>query len=304
MWIPLIAVASVIIIVIVACCVWRSLAFRMTRDGSLIKCARIGDVAGINTALENGANIDAKTPFTGATAMLIAVTKGDIKMVEALLDRGTKSTEALLTATGLGKADLVALLLNRGADPNTCSSIGIPVLYFAARKRDVPIVRILLAKGADPDRAFTVTERFGWEGVCDQGVCSRVVRQLVKEILESQEQRPCDLCGKTAHGISRDFVIYQSTIQINYSWGKSTTTRSIVTGEATIFLCHACLESRAKKKWVMQGSDYAAQEVMERLHPLPSQKGDASYYIKFGVMPKERWLREVEWSSKLYYNRR
>ncbi|MCA9245600.1 MAG: ankyrin repeat domain-containing protein [Planctomycetales bacterium] len=48
-----------------------------------------------------------------------------------------------------GRADVVSLLLDRGANPNAAGSLGTP-LHVAATKNDLHTGRVLLQHGADP----------------------------------------------------------------------------------------------------------------------------------------------------------
>ena len=66
-----------------------------------------------------------------------------------LYERDNSGRTALIIASGLGKSDLVEVLLTKGADANTSDSvIGATSLHSAAQNGDVPTARLLLDYGA------------------------------------------------------------------------------------------------------------------------------------------------------------
>jgi hypothetical protein len=92
------------------------------QDERLFKAARHGDVAGIERALADGANVNAAAPIDTKTA--------------------------LFRATAFGHADAVRALLKDGADPERRGRDGRSVLQFAedARKEEKDQAR---ARGLD-----------------------------------------------------------------------------------------------------------------------------------------------------------
>ena len=79
----------------------------------------------VTALLQLGADFHAKS-HAGTTPFLLAVRKGDLRSVQAMLAAGADVNEKrsgdlatpLLTAIINGHADLVDLLLDKGADPN------------------------------------------------------------------------------------------------------------------------------------------------------------------------------------------
>ncbi|HET6960189.1 MAG TPA: ankyrin repeat domain-containing protein [Vicinamibacterales bacterium] len=104
------------------------------RDTALMFAARVGDVASATLLVSAGANVnDADAWGVSATAM----------------------------AAHAGYGELVALLLDHGADPNA-SAAGFAPLHAAILRRDERMVGALLAHGADanaPLRTWTPTRR-------------------------------------------------------------------------------------------------------------------------------------------------
>lgn len=117
--------------------------------------------------------------------LIAAITEGDAARVHRLLDQGAspnaidsltypdmpglyRDTPVLYTACEMQRADIVALLLNRGADPNAMLKAyenmlheEIPALFMAFPS--VAIVELLLEAGADPNKPRYQREDAGWE---------------------------------------------------------------------------------------------------------------------------------------------
>ncbi|NTU80999.1 MAG: ankyrin repeat domain-containing protein [Chloroflexales bacterium] len=103
--------------------------------------------------------------WNGVTPLLLAASTGDLARVRALLDAGadlaattTHGYDALINAlyspsrAGQPLAPLVALLLARGADPQRRTVYGESALLAASGFARFDIVRQLLAAGAERDR--------------------------------------------------------------------------------------------------------------------------------------------------------
>ena len=90
--------------------------------------------------------------------LLYAVDKGQIEIVELLLDKGAdidsidvSQQTALMVASGMGHFGIVELLLKRGANVNATENDGYTALIYASSGEDghPEIVKLLLEKGAD-----------------------------------------------------------------------------------------------------------------------------------------------------------
>ena len=90
--------------------------WNMTRTISLVNAARAGDLTAVRAQLDRGTNVDAR--WKGLTALQFAVFEDHADVVRLLLDRGANPTPALHQAIVAQRPDMVRLLLQRGADPD------------------------------------------------------------------------------------------------------------------------------------------------------------------------------------------
>lgn len=103
-----------------------------------------------------------------------AISKGDLQRLRTLLDRGAdlnvrytfqsglrkpgrrasrfgwNEQPLLLYALSYNHVDMAKLLLERGANPNVTDTYGNTALWHAVPLGDASLVRLFLAKGADP----------------------------------------------------------------------------------------------------------------------------------------------------------
>jgi ankyrin repeat protein len=107
-------------------------------------------------------------PQGGDTALMFAARSGDLASARLLIaaganvnDKDAWGVSATVLAAHSGYRELVALLLEKGADPNAAEA-GFTALHNAIMRRDEAMVRVLLARGADPNiplRVWTPTRR-------------------------------------------------------------------------------------------------------------------------------------------------
>jgi ankyrin repeat protein len=107
-------------------------------------------------------------PHGGDTALMFAARVGDLESAKLLVaananvdDTDAWGVSATALAAHAGFRDVMATLLDRGADPNAARA-GFSALHAAIMRRDPAMVRLLLEHGADPDaplRQWTPTRR-------------------------------------------------------------------------------------------------------------------------------------------------
>jgi ankyrin repeat protein len=107
-------------------------------------------------------------PHGSYTALLFAVRAGDLESAKLLVAAGADVNDedawgvsATVLAAHAGFTELAVFLLDKGADPNA-SRAGFTALHCAIMRRDEPLVRALLARGADPGaplKTWTPTRR-------------------------------------------------------------------------------------------------------------------------------------------------
>ena len=135
-------------------------AYSYLRDVPGLHSAASFDFTGtVDTILDRGTLVDAKTNEYSLTALHCAANGGHVATLRLLLDRGAfidmpneKGDTALIMAAQQGHRDSVQFLLERGADIERQSYYGRTPLYAAASSGHRSIVELLLGKGADVDR--------------------------------------------------------------------------------------------------------------------------------------------------------
>jgi ankyrin repeat protein len=122
----------------------------------LMQAAIVGSPDAMKLLLDNGADPNAANN-SGSTALMFSVT--DMRKVRLLLDRGANANAAskfgrsalLLSAMSDRSADIVRLLIAKGADVKASDGFKTTVLHAAAQGNDTETIRQLLDAGLDPN---------------------------------------------------------------------------------------------------------------------------------------------------------
>jgi ankyrin repeat protein len=128
--------------------------------------ARHGDADLVARLITAGANARAVTTFGSYTALHLGAERGAVPVVQALLRAGTPvdartntGATALMMAAAAGDPAAVTALIDAGADVNARETdrLQTPLIFAAANDR-LDAVKILLARGADPNAATKLTD--------------------------------------------------------------------------------------------------------------------------------------------------
>ena len=114
-----------------------------------------GDVENARKLIEQGADIEAKDPGTGASVLHYAAMRGNQEILQLLFGRGvdvnsrTKNgTTPLHTAVLYNRYEVAELLINKGADVDAKSMSGATPLALASATKNRTIAELLRARGA------------------------------------------------------------------------------------------------------------------------------------------------------------
>ncbi|MFA4829695.1 MAG: ankyrin repeat domain-containing protein [Thermodesulfovibrionales bacterium] len=121
----------------------------MRKKGNLISLISVLFILLVSMAMGGCATV---------TQLGTAAHGGDIREVEALLNKGVDVNERVMGTTPLLEAvfykccaslDIIRLLLDKGADPNLGTSSGWKPIHYAVDNGNVNVVKLLLDRGAD-----------------------------------------------------------------------------------------------------------------------------------------------------------
>jgi ankyrin repeat protein len=137
----------------------------------LILAAQGGDAKAVRQLLDSGVPVDVRDVESGATALMAAAGVGKLDVVSLLLERGADPNartlagfSALMFASGFGHLPVATLLIEKGADVNAKNGLGNSSLQIAAGKSsDLNTVALLLDRGANID----AQARDGWTALMD-----------------------------------------------------------------------------------------------------------------------------------------
>lgn len=127
----------------------------MVAPTSLHAVVAKGDLEGTRKLIEQGADLEAKDPGTGASVLHYAVMRGSPDILQLLLAKGVdvnsrtrNGTTPLHTAVLYNRYEVAEMLLNKGADVEAKSSSGATPLAIATTARNRSMSDLLRARGA------------------------------------------------------------------------------------------------------------------------------------------------------------
>jgi ankyrin repeat protein len=136
-------------------------------DASLFVAVEKGDSTAATNLLAKGARVDARND-RGWTPLIVAVREDYSEIVSNLVEKGadvnarstsTNGSAVLCFAAEAGDLKVIQFLLDHGADIDIQSKDGRTPLYDAATKKQLAAARLLLAKGADPNKLVRKIEK-------------------------------------------------------------------------------------------------------------------------------------------------
>ncbi len=118
-----------------------------------------GELEEVTTLIANGVDVNGTDKnYQGITALFVAVERGNIEIVEMLLNAGAKinvraedKRTPLLALDYSSTPELVRLLVRHGADLSAVDDSGNNVLHIAAENDNLEIIEILINEGVKID---------------------------------------------------------------------------------------------------------------------------------------------------------
>jgi len=157
----LVCVAVVGFVVGIICIMW------MTRTRRAFhRTVNAGDILSVQSMIRVNRGVVNTHGWWNRTPLLIAVSRGDVSMVQLLLrnradpDGSAMSVSPLALAAAEGRTDFVQVLLEAGANRNQRAyRHGKTPLHLAAEYGHAEVVELLIAAGADVNLRSEVGER-------------------------------------------------------------------------------------------------------------------------------------------------
>ena len=135
-----------------------TLAFAQTND--LIDAARVGDLAAVQSLIEQEVDVNAVTYLFGKTALMWASLYGHTEITGFLIEQGAdvnyaveeglfQGWTALMWATRRGYTETAELLIEQGADIHAVDNDGKTALMNASARGHTKTAELLIDRGAD-----------------------------------------------------------------------------------------------------------------------------------------------------------
>jgi ankyrin repeat protein len=129
---------------------------------------------------------------TGNTGLIIAIARQDSDWTAFLINKGADPNlggkggdTPLITAARVGFEDAVEWLVSQGAKIDLPNKMGETPLIVAVQQRQIPIVKVLLGAGANPDKTDSAA------GLSARDYAARDTRsRQILQIIEARKPKP------------------------------------------------------------------------------------------------------------------
>jgi ankyrin repeat protein len=134
-----------------------------------------GDAVKSRMLIEHGADVEVRTQQGRTPLMVAAKRNGNADLVRLLLEKGadvkSPGDTTLIAAAQSGDIEIMRLLIESGANVNCISQrLGETPLHYAAASGSVEAVRLLLAKGANPNATLKNVTAVRGGSTLDSGI--------------------------------------------------------------------------------------------------------------------------------------
>ncbi|HYP09421.1 MAG TPA: ankyrin repeat domain-containing protein, partial [Bryobacteraceae bacterium] len=134
-----------------------------------------GDAVKSRLLIEHGADVNVRTQQGRTPLMAAAKRNGNADLVRLLLEKGadvkSPGDTTLIPAAQSGDVEIIRLLIQAGANVNcTGSRMGDTPLMYAAASENVEATRLLLTKGANPNAGVKNMTRVIGGSTADMGI--------------------------------------------------------------------------------------------------------------------------------------
>jgi cytochrome c len=230
-----------------------------------------------------------------AAAIHDAAKKGDVASISAALDAGADINgrdfmgPPLYHAVLGAKLEAAKLLIERGADVNAPSIIGIAPLVPAVRKRNIELIKLLLDRGANPNSVLGTQTALH---LAVQGGCFDCVKALVEAGADvnavtsnDQYRTPLHIAKLRGLGEVADYLLTHGVVipkpePISTKLAAADVQKGRAVFEANCGRCHSAIARERKvgsSLWGVVGRDKAAVAEMTYSQALKAWSGVWNY---------------------------